>query len=93
MGGRIEFWEAVEWICKPVDFLVRRDCRCLKWQVGAVVDCWAEGRVPWGGGVQASDLGRFGKDWRSVVKAIFRRGGVGLQLASAVEIRVNWGWF
>ena len=46
--------------------------------------------MPWGGGVQASILGRFGKDWRSVVKAIFRRGGVGLQLVSVMEVRVNW---
>ena len=43
-----------------------------------MVGCWAEGWVPWGGGVQASDRERFGTDWRSVVVAISEWEAMGL---------------
>ena len=49
-----------------------------------------EGLVLLEGGVQVSVGEGFGKMRWTVVKAIFRRGGVGLQLVSVMEVRVNW---
>ena len=57
-------------VCRPVDFLVREGGNCLWWKVRPVRGEKAEGWVAWRGGVQASDRGKFGTEWRSVVKAI-----------------------
>ena len=54
-----------------------------------MVGCWAEGRVAWGGGVQASIWERFGKIGRSVVVAISGE----VVLGCSGGIQVNWGCF
>ena len=66
------FLESVEGVCMLGRFLVRRRHRCLLWSLWSVVEERAEDQVLLKGEVQASNLGRFGEKWSSVMKATLK---------------------